>query len=400
MARTFEELYKEAKDRVLSETKVSNLSPGTIARALLRTHTSQLAEFYRYVDQRILNAYVSTALGIYLDEIGKLVGVERSGAHFAAGTVRFFVNPELGLSFQNVLDMVNERTGASGTTITIPAGTSVRAGTKTYVTSTDVTLSSGAAEGSTSVVSTLAGSFGNTDPATITTVIWPDPSLAILDGVLSVSNDESVESGKDIQTDEDYRFFITNAVLAGAKANETAIRLACLSVPGVSDITIENYAYGIGTFAVYVTSASPVVTEGTLAAVQAAINTAQAKGVRGVAVSPDLIGVKLKVALTFLPTTRAAEKSTITTAVQNAIVDYINNLKAGEELVINELVQRVMQVSDLIHDSQVLTLALGDYNLATGLIDNLDTTTSIANQRLGLREKFITNKSLSEVCHV
>lgn len=400
MARTFEELYKEAKDRVLAETKVSNLSPGTIARALLQVYSSQVAELYSYVDQRLLNAYVSTATGSYLDEIGKLLGVDRQTARFSQGKVRFYIDPELGISFQNVLDLYNDRTGGAATSITIPAGTSVRADTKVYVTTTAVTLQSGVTEGETNALCTLAGSFGNTDPNTIVTVIWDDPSLAILEGIVKVTNDAAVESGKDIQTDEDYRFFVTNAVVAGAKANETAIRLACLSVPGVADVTIEDYAYGIGTFAVYVTSAAPIVTDGTLEAVQAAINTTQAKGIRGVAVSPTLIGVQIQVALSFIPTSLAAERSALTTQGQNAVINYINNLKAGEELVINEIIQRVMEISPLIHDSQVLSLAIGDYNLETGLIDNIDNTISIANQKPGLREKFVTNTTLTEVCVV
>lgn len=400
MGRTAEELFNEAKARILAETRISNMRPGSIARAILKTHGDQLNELYQYVDARMLNAYVSTATGRFLDELGKLVGAEREGSRFAQGEVRFYVNPDLGMSFQSVLDLVNDRTGGSATVITIPAGTTVRSGNRSYVTNTDAILQSGTTEVTVTVLCTLAGSFGNVDAGGISTIVWPDSVLSVLEGVVLVTNDEPVESGRDIQSDEDFRFMIVNSYLFGAKANETAIRLAVLSVPGVTDISFQNYAYGIGTFAVYVTASSPVVTQGTLAAAQSAINNTQAKGARGVAVSPDLIGVQTKIALVFLPTTRAADKTSITTDVQNAVIDYINNLKAGETMVINEITQRVMDVSTFIHDSQIVTVSTGDYDLDTGLIQNVDNTISVTNQTPGVREKFVTNRNLCEVCHV
>lgn len=400
MGRTSEELYSEARDRIQAETNISSLRPGTIARAILKVHTDQLGEMYQYVDGRMLNAYVSTATGKYLDELGKLVGATREGSKFAQGTVRLYIDPDLGLSFQEVLDLINNRTGGSATSFSIPAGTTVHAGTKSYVTVSDVTFTTGSSEATTQVLCTLAGSFGNCDSGAIGTISWPDPVLSVLENIVLITNDEPIESGMDTQSDEDYRFFIVNSYLSGSKANETAIRLACLSVPGVSDVDIQNYAYGIGTFAVYITSSSPIVTEGTLSAVQTAINYTEAKGMRGVAVSPDLVGIQIKIALSFLPTTKASDRTSITTDAQNAVIDYVNNLRAGEALVINEIKQRVMGVSALIHDMDIVTMAVGDYSLTTGLITNADNTISVTNQTPGLREKFVTNKNLSEVCYV
>ena len=161
---------------------------------------------------------------------------------------------------------------------------------------------------------------------------------------------------------------------------------------------LENFTFGIGTFSVFVTSTSPVTTEGTLAAVQAAINEVQAKGIRGVAVSPDLLGVQSRIVLTFLPTTTTEDKSTITKQVQTNVVDYVNNLRPGETLVVNEIRQRVMETSEQLHDMLITNLIIGDFNLVTGVIDNADNTLSIANQTANLREKFVSSRTLIEVC--
>lgn len=399
MAKTSTELFQEARDRLLAETEVTNLSPGTIARTLLQIYSDQIGELYRYLDTRMLNAYVSTATGRYLDMIGELTGTSRIQSTFANGKVRFYINPDTDTTADDMIVLLNGRDGGTRTNITVPSGTAVKAGDRSYVTITDAVIDSGETEVEVEILATMAGSFGNVEQGGISSVEWNNSVLSILNGILLVTNDAPIESARDVQTDEEYRYFITNSFLAGAKANETAIRVACLSVPGVSDVVIEPYTYGIGTFSVFVVTTAPITTEGTLAAVQQAINETQALGVRGVAVSPDLIGVQMRISLEFLLTTAAADKVSITKQAQLNAINYVNNLRPGDELVVSELSQRIMDTSEEIHDHVIVSLSTGDYNLTTGVIDNADSTLSITNQRCGPREKFVSNSTLLDVCY-
>jgi len=398
MGKTAKELFEESKQRVIAESAITNLSPGSVARTLLQIWSDQVGELYSFVDARIAQTFVTTATGQSLDLIGEVVGASRTESTFANGKVRVFINPDLDLVFQDILDLLNNRDGGSRTEITFPVNITVRAGDQSYVTTQAVTLTANIQEVEVEVISTLAGAVSNVEQSGIDTIIFNDPLLALLQGIVKVTNDTPIESGRDVQSDEDYRFVITNSFLSGARANETAIRLAVLSVPGVADISIENFTFGIGTFSVFVTSTSPVTTEGTLAAVQAALNEVQAKGIRGVAVSPDLLGVQSRIVLTFLPTTTTSDKTTITKQVQTNVIDYINNLRPGETLVVNEIRQRVMETSEQLHDMDLTNLIIGDFNLVTGVIDNADTTLSIANQTANLREKFVSSRNLIEVC--
>ncbi len=399
MGRTAEELYEDGRKRLLSETGLRTLTKGAIARTLLQIYSEQVGAFYKYVDDTIINAYVSTAKGRFLDLIGDLVNVPRKGSSFANGKVRFYVSSEIDLTFNQILELLNNRDNGTRTTIPLPSGMTVRSGDKSYVTITDVEVASDG-EVEVDVISSMAGRFSNVQQGGIDTIVWSDPVLSLLEGILLVTNDAPIESGRDMQSDDEYRYYIVNATTGAAKANETAIRLACLSVPGVSDINIEKYAFGIGTFGVYVISTSPITTDGTLAAVQEAIDFTQAEGTRGKAISPDLIGIQLKLALEFIPSTKTSEKTTITKQAQINAINYINNLHIGEELVIEELKQRVMDTSEKIHDLSIVSMVLGDYNTTTGAIDNADTTVSIANQTPGIREKFVSNKTLFEVCNI
>jgi len=347
----------------------------------------------------MLNAYVSTATGKFLDMIGAVVGADRVQSTFANGKVRFYINPNTDTTVDELIVMLNNRDGGARTNVTIPSGTTVRSGDRSYVTTTDAVLNSGDIDVEVEVLCTMAGSFGNVEQGGLSAVEWNNSVLSILDGLLLVTNDAPIESARDVQSDDEYRYFITNSYLASAKANETAIRVACLSVPGVSDVVIEPYTYGIGTFGVFVTTTAPITTEGTLAAVQQAINETQAFGIRGVATSPTLIGVQINISLEFLPTVKSSDKVTITKQAQLNAINYINNLRPGEELVIAELSQQIMDTSEDIHDHVIVSLVIGDYNISTGIIDNADTTISISNQRCSTREKFVTNSTLLETCY-
>ncbi len=398
MGKTAKELFEEAKQRIIGESAITNLSPGSVARTLLQISSDQIGELYTFIDDRLTQTFVTTATGQFLDQLGELVGASRTESTFSNGTVRFFINPDLDLVFQDILDLLNDRDGGARTEVVIPANITVRAGDQAYITTAAVTLSANVQTVDVEVISTLSGATSNVEQGAIDAIVFNDPLLSLLTDIVKVTNDAPIESGRDIQSDEDFRFVIINSFLFGAKANETAIRLAILSTPGVADISIENFAFGIGTFAVFITSTSPITTEGTLASAQAAINAVQAKGVRGIAVSPDLLGVQTRVVLTFLPTTTTDDKNSITKQVETNIIDYVNNLRSGEPLIINEIRQRVMETSDLLHDMIITNLIIGDFNVSTGIIDNADTTLSIANQTAALREKFVTSRNLIEVC--
>lgn len=400
MGKTAKELFEEAKQRIIGESAITNLSPGSVARTLLQIWSDQIGELYTSIDDRLTQTFVTTATGQFLDRMGELVGASRTQSTFSNGTVRFFINPDLDLIFQDILDLLNDRDGGARTEIVIPANITVRAGDQAYITTGSVTLSANVQTVDVEIISTLSGATSNIEQGGIDAIVFNDPLLSLLTDIVKVTNDAPIESGRDVQSDEDFRFVIVNSFLFGAKANETAIRLAVLSTPGVADIAIENFAFGIGTFAVFITSTSPITTEGTLASAQAAINTVQAKGIRGIAVSPDLLGVQTRITLTFLPITTTDDKNSITKQVQTNVIDYVNNLRSGEPLIINEIRQRVMETSDLLHDMIITNLIIGDFNVSTGVIDNADTTLSIANQTANIREKFVTSRNLIEVCCV
>lgn len=148
------------------------------------------------------------------------------------------------------------------------------------------------------------------------------------------------------ETDSDYKKRITHQCLSLANANETAIRLAVLSVDGVEDVAMKRYSHGPGSFTVI-----PIITNNdvnVLSLVKEKVLKVNSYGEKITIKSPDYKLVKMSVNLIYSTNTSDVEKQNIAVSVREGIIKYINSLKTGESLIINELTQRIMQTDDNI----------------------------------------------------
>lgn len=162
----------------------------------------------------------------------------------------------------------------------------------------------------------------------------------------------------DGESDDDYRYRISKQTLTLAAANQTAIRLAALSVPGVKDVLMKPFTHGTGSGSLYVITDDPSQTASVIAQVQAAVDEVAAYGVRVHVFAPTTIPVEMRIRLIFDKKASEMEKKLIRNQATQALKDYINSRGPGEAIVINEIVQRVMQVSDLIFDIEILSMAV------------------------------------------
>ncbi|MCW4012301.1 MAG: baseplate J/gp47 family protein [Candidatus Bathyarchaeota archaeon] len=137
------------------------------------------------------------------------------------------------------------------------------------------------------------------------------------------------------ESDDNYRYRITQQVFAGSKSNETAIRLACLSVDGVRDIIMKRFTHGIGSFTVLVMTDEIDTDDSLIAQVQSVINENQALGIKGIAKKADLIPVDLKIRMVFTSATTSSEISSLVARAKGSIKDYVDSLGAGTTVVPN-----------------------------------------------------------------
>lgn len=346
--REYSDILDSALRHLTQRTNITQLSPGAKARAVLEVVSRQISEQYQIFDANLANSLLSTASGQVLDLIGELVGLERLPP-VTAGTV---------VGSANVIFYTNESNfGAinNGGNIVIPKGTRIwttpsAVGAEDaviYYVSQETTLLASANWQAVPTEAAQQGNIYNVGQETLVNHEFQNYADS-LNGTLLVMNRAAITTGRDLESDSDFRYRISKQVTASERANETAIRLAALSVPGVADVETVAYVRGLGTYGVYIKSLDARVSDDLVEAVQQAVDQVQSYGNRGFALKPREIGIEMDLTLTMRETVTVRTQNDLARTVVGVVYDYVNNLDIGEDFIVNEVVQRVMEVDDRI----------------------------------------------------
>lgn len=165
----------------------------------------------------------------------------------------------------------------------------------------------------------------------------------------------------DQEEDEDYRYRIHQQTLTLEKANETAIRLAVLTTPGVADVILKPYVYGSGSFAVYPIFDDPYEwSNEIIQEIERRINDVKAFGVKTIIVQPKLLPVELKGRILVKSTVSQKEKESLKGQAIQAVRSYIQTRKPGEKLQIEDIIQLIHSLHTNILDVELYSLTIND----------------------------------------
>lgn len=318
-------------------TKITNIANGTIAKGIVQSVNNSFNQFFTVLTKDIAQAYISSASGSNLDLIGVLLNTPRGGVSFGsiANSQKFYVTSS---NFGTIPGI-----GVLGNIF--PAGTIVSnsSGSIQYQTVTDTPFLNSDTQVLASVRATSSGASSN-----IGTNILVNHNLNIA-GILT-TNIASINNGSNSQSDPEYRFFLSKAVTAAEAGNITAITLAALSATGVSNIVPIPYFFGVGTAKIIVVGTTPVVDNTVLLNVQNAINQVVSIGEFVSIQPPRYIGFEINAKLLFNSSVTQAQKQPIADQVINNIYDYINNIPIGNDFIRDQLIDVILNTSDLIKD--------------------------------------------------
>lgn len=187
------------------------------------------------------------------------------------------------------------------------------------------------------------------------------------------------------ESDDNYRYRITQQCLVLATSNETAIRLTALLCDGVEDVILKPYSMGAGSFTVIVLSNESVTDKGILEDVRKKLLDVHGYGIRYNVVSPTLTYVSIKQKLHLNDRLSDIEKQEIRYDVQLALTDYLSNLKIGEDIVTDKITQIIMNVSEnILQESNMAFYINGEKAL-------------YVNQSCRWFERFIVSKDIDNV---
>lgn len=156
--------------------------------------------------------------------------------------------------------------------------------------------------------------------------------------------------------DEEYRYRISKSTLTLATANETAIRLAALSVNGVQDVSMKPYVYGTGSFSVYVISEYSVTPKSILDAVKTEIDRVHPYGNKFEVLSPIVTPVELSMIITYTSSAMQNDKIVLNQNITSSVIQYINSRNMGNSLVIKDITNIAKDAGSLVKDAYIVTL--------------------------------------------
>jgi uncharacterized phage protein gp47/JayE len=334
LIRDRSELQAGILDRLREANLLTNLSAGRAAFILSQVHSDQLGELYEALEINTSQAYVASANGPFLDLIAELFGLFRLPQQAALSladerNVRFFVTSG------TLAALIPSKVIALGTTITSSDGSI------TYQVLENARFNDVATEVFVSVVSQDVGPTQNVGRGELLT-----HNLGI--GALSVTNLAPIDTASDVETDDQLRSRISDANLTRATANEASIREAAHVVPGVSDIRVQPFRNGPGTVQLTIIPVSNTVNPRLLALVQNNIEQVRGAGTIIDLRGPRLVPVEITIVLRFREDAAEGDKPQIRILAKQAIIDYIASLKLGQTFITQEMIQRVLDVDELI----------------------------------------------------
>jgi uncharacterized phage protein gp47/JayE len=195
--------------------------------------------------------------------------------------------------------------------------------------------------------------------------------------LLLVTNATAIGTGRDEESDDNYRYRLTNAVKAGSQSSYFGIRNSLLALPGVSNIEIVNGAYGGGTFAVFVQGITPITSDDLIQTVKDHLGAMVPAWCTYTVNSPRYIGITLKLSINSgsNPLTDRAVQSIV-----NAITENVNNFY-GNAFNILTLQQMAANASSEVFSAIVSSVQIysgsGDLRLYEEM--TLDSTSNTIN---------------------
>jgi uncharacterized phage protein gp47/JayE len=346
-----DELYQTGRS-ALTTLGFNHWEEGSGIAAIVRVMAGYLADQWSVIADLEQQTNPADAKGIYLDRFGEQFGVPRIPPQVATTVGR---GPAV------------QFTNNGSTAYTIPAHTRVWSAADpdlAFFTLQPLTLSAGAV----GYADVIAGSTGEGHNIGVNVLNSHNAGM----GQVSVTNIRPVGGGSFFESDDAYRFRISQALQARHGATATAIRQELLKVPGVRDALVHPGVRGNGSLDVLVIPIDRYASNELLANCEQAVATTVAAGISWRVMPPKTRRIDLRIQLRLLGGTSLDDTKAL---VEAAVRGYVDNLRVndgngGSDLIYNELISRVQDASADILDSAVDLSVDGIPSLQTNVTTN------------------------------
>jgi uncharacterized phage protein gp47/JayE len=356
--RTFDTIVSSAAAAVqAAATTVMDLTVGSVLRAVLEANAGLGLWMQWLILQVLQTTRAATATGSDLDTWVADFGVARLQPVAASGTVTFSRFSPATQALIPVGTLV--RTGDGSRSFAVVAATTNVAWN---VAQDGYTIGIGTASVNVPVVSTVAGSGGNVQAASISLI------AAALPGVDTVTNAAPTVGGLDGESDVELRSRFAAYLASLSKATTAAVGYAVATVQQGLQYTIQENvtqsgAQLPGCFVVTVDDGSGAPPTSLLTAVASAIETARPIGSTWTVVPPTVTTANVSMTIA---TASTASHATVQAQVSAALISFINALPVGAPLPWSRVVQVAYGASASVVNVSAVLLNGGASDIVPG----------------------------------
>ena len=309
---------------VQKDAGISNVNPGSVLRTLVEVfaENEDIANYYIEYVYRCMD--IDNCIGDDLDRSARILGMTRDVSKPAVGeiTLRTGDNPaeyDIEIPYGYIVSTRPNRDGDV---------------TEFYISDSNKVLKAGEQEVKATITCTESG-----------LIYIPAGAIDVmsqsLQGINSIVNEHSINGGRDVESDEEFRERIKNARETFGKCTNEAIEAAVDQVSGVTKSNVIDMYDGVGTTGVVVVTDTIPAPDSVKEAVSAVVDSVKASGIKPYIIYSNIKGVDIDIVITGIELSNEDM-----TAVANAIHNYCTSLNAGQDLIIKQMERKALNAID------------------------------------------------------
>jgi uncharacterized phage protein gp47/JayE len=338
----YTELFNGVAGNLVNRAGISNTANDSKAFSIVSSFIEEGKLRTGSVNDLIRSLKLESATGIELDTIGEFVGISRL-LSTRAYTRAMDTNVEFYVA-SGTFGTLN-----SGSDIPVPAGSRIYLEQKDstsgsiieYRTTASATLP---AAGTSAFISVEAVEYGSTSNVSTLALNKHDLNFA----KLKVRNNFAIANGRDRQSDSAYRFLISKAFTAGSTGNETSLRFASLTVPGVREAKILRRYNGIGTVGIFIDGFEGKTPLALVSAVQSRLPQIESAGDLVTVYSPKYVAIEMELVVQTTTLMSLEDRTRLSSNLVLALRSYFNLLKLGQGLDLDGLFANIVRSNNAI----------------------------------------------------
>jgi len=328
----YNDLFNQVAKKLINRAGITNIGPTSKTSALVSAVLQEEKNKFNLINSVLESLKLESAFGEDLDKIGLFFGVKRLESARAKTNIidknlEFYVDSGTFGSINNS----NSFTIPANTLVYLESKDSTSSSTVQFRVLNDINCDKDAASVYFAGEAIETGAASNVAAGALNKHGFTSYTNSA-SKLLKVRNNYSIVNGRDSQLDSSYRYAISKAITAYSGCNETTLKLAVRTFPGVVDSKfIRNYN-GIGSSAIFVDTIEGTIPDSLLTAIRERLALFASASETIYVYAPKYVKLSLNLVVKTTKDLSTEDKTTLTNNINTTIKNYFAALRMGETL--------------------------------------------------------------------